>query len=241
MVLDGLVHGWGEKYGPILHGLGLHSSDELSELTDGEVKEVLFEPLQLGGAPALHIARILKALKQDRSSLGTNHEEDPVNSLVNADRTYPTNRIDSIESIENFVQDVTTVSSDVDDDATTAESNNERELGIKRGTIFDNIGILGDAISAYALKHNFHVRREKHAIVCSNAGQTTWTAVNDFEARAKKKLRKLKKSNNAGVAQNSEDVHEDWQELLECEEEQVRTYFPAQYYPQFSNGDTYFH
>jgi hypothetical protein len=29
LVLDGLVHGWGEKYGPILHGLGLNSPDGL--------------------------------------------------------------------------------------------------------------------------------------------------------------------------------------------------------------------
>jgi hypothetical protein len=28
---------------------------------------------------------------------------------------------------------------------------------------------MGDKISLYAQKHNFHVRREKHAIVCSNA------------------------------------------------------------------------
>ncbi len=39
ILLDSLVHGWGEKYVPILHELGLIDPDELFDLTDGEVKE----------------------------------------------------------------------------------------------------------------------------------------------------------------------------------------------------------
>ena len=244
MVLDGVVHGWGDKYGPILHGLGLNSPDELIDLTDGEVKEVLLEPLQLAGASALHIARILKALKQHRSSTVTNNVDNLVNPVVKADPAITTtsNRVDNLETIENYVEDViaTTnrvenretiddvinVTSDVDDDVMTAQSCNERELGIRHGSIFENIALFADTISAYAYaqKHNFHVRREKHAIVCSNAGQTTWTAVNDFEARAKKKLRHLKKANDANEPLNSEDLHDDWRDLLQCEEDQVRIF-----------------
>jgi hypothetical protein len=107
MVLDGVVHGWGDKYGPILHGLGLNSPDELIDFTDGEVKEVLLEPLQLAGAPARHIARILKALKQQhRSSTVTNNVDDLVNPVVNADPAITTNRVDNQETIENYVEDV---------------------------------------------------------------------------------------------------------------------------------------
>jgi hypothetical protein len=240
MVLDGVVHGWGDKYGPILHGLGLNSPDELIDFTDGEVKEVLLEPLQLAGAPALHIARILKALKQHRSSTLTNNVDDLVNPGVNVDPANTTNRVDNLETIENYVEDVTdttnrvenretiddvtNVTSDLDDDVMTAQSCNERELGIRRGSIFDNVALLADTISAYAQKHNFHVRREKHAIVCSNAGHTTWTAVNDFEARAKKKLRHLKKANDANGPLNPEDFHDDWRDLLQCEEDKVRIF-----------------
>ncbi len=117
MVLDGVVHGWGDKYGPILHGLGLNSPDELIDLTDGEVKEVLLEPLQLACAPALHIARILKALKQHRSSTVTNHVDDFVRSVVNdvnVDRAITTNRVDNLETIENTVEDVTATTNRVE-------------------------------------------------------------------------------------------------------------------------------
>ncbi len=55
----------------------------------------------------------------------------------------------------------------------TLLSLNEQELGIKSGSIFDSVALLGDRISLYAQEHNFHVRREKHAMVCSNAGHTT--------------------------------------------------------------------
>ena len=67
ILLDSLGHGWGEKYDPILHELGLIDPDELFDLTDGEVKEVLVEPLKLAGVSPLHIARILKALKHHLS------------------------------------------------------------------------------------------------------------------------------------------------------------------------------
>ena len=46
ILLDSLTHGWGEKYAPILHELGLIDPDELFDLTDVEVKEVLVEPLK---------------------------------------------------------------------------------------------------------------------------------------------------------------------------------------------------
>ena len=85
ILLDSLVHGWGEKYGPILYELGLINPDELFDLTDGElrqVKEVLVEPLKLAGVPPLHIARILKALNHHRSSTLTltDHVDEPVSS-----------------------------------------------------------------------------------------------------------------------------------------------------------------
>jgi hypothetical protein len=84
----------------VLFCMGLNSPDELIDLTDGEVKEVLLEPLQLAGASALHIARILKALEQHRSSTVTNNVDDLVNPVVTADPAITTNRVDNLETIE---------------------------------------------------------------------------------------------------------------------------------------------
>ncbi len=56
-------------------------------------------------------------------------------------------------------------------------------------------------------------------------GHTTWTAVNDFEARAEKKLRLLKKASNTHGSLDSEDMDEDWRNILQCEEDQVRLFY----------------
>ncbi len=96
---------------------------------------------------------------------------------------------------------VTIINNDVDDSVTSIATVNDAitqsvhpsELAIKRGVIFANTATLGAKISQYAMDHNFHMRREKQAIVCSNSGHTTWTGVNDVEGRAKQKLLKLKK------------------------------------------------
>jgi hypothetical protein len=229
ILLDSLVHGWGEKYGPILHELGLVDPDELFDLTDGEVKEVLVEPLKLAGVPPLHIARILKALKHHRSSTLTDHVDDePVPSSTNPLLNKPGNGTNTGDDVSRTITDVdldTDYDLDLVQAVATPLSLNEQELGIKCGSIFDSVALLGDEISLYAQEHNFHVRREKHAIVCSNAGHTTWTAVNDFEARAGKKLRQLKKANNTHGSLDSEDQDEDWRNILQSEEDQVRLFY----------------
>jgi hypothetical protein len=103
-----------------------------------------------------------------------------------------------------------------------SQSLHQCELGIKRGDVFSSTATLGDKISQYARGHNFHVRREKHAIVCSNSGHTTWTAVNDVEGRAKQKLRKLKKTQVVEDDFDLADTGQDWRDIVQCEEEQVR-------------------
>ncbi len=80
------------------------------------------------------------------------------------------------------------------------------------------------------MEHNFHVRREKHAIVCSNSGHTTWTAVNDVEGRAKQKLRKLKKKHVHEGDLEFADTGQDWRDLVQCEEEEVRGILKSMYF-----------
>jgi hypothetical protein len=228
ILLDSLTHGWGEKYAPILHELGLIDPDELFDLTDVEVKDVLVEPLKFAGVPPVHIARILKALKQHRSSTLTDHVDDEPVSSTNPLLNNPGNGTNTGDDASITITDVD-LDLDYDLDlvqaVATPLSLNEQELDIKGGSIFDSVALMGDKISLYAQKHNFHVRREKHAIVCSNAGHTTWTAVNDFEARAEKKLRQLKKANNTHGTLDSEDQDEDWRNILQSEEDQVRLFY----------------
>jgi hypothetical protein len=121
----------------------------------------------------------------------------------------------------------------VDDSLTSIATVNDAipcELGIKRGDVFANTATLGDKISQYAMEHNFHVRREKHAIVCSNSGHTTWTAVNDVQGRAKQKLRKLKKKHVDDGDLDVADTGQDWRDLVQCEEEQVSDILTAMYF-----------
>ena len=229
-LLDNLVHGWGEKYGHILDGLGLNNLNDLADLSDEEVKEVLVEHLQVAGAPTLHIVRIVKSLNQHRLSAVTDQNRlSTVTEHVNRPRTMT-----NLEAVDG----VTILNNDVDDSVTSIASENDAitqsvhpcKLGIKRGDVFANTATLGAKISQYAMEHNFHVRREKHAIVCSNSGHTTWTAVNDVEGRAKQKLRKLKKKHVDEGDLEFADTGQDWRDLVQCEEEEVRGILQSMYF-----------
>jgi hypothetical protein len=61
-------------------------------------------------------------------------------------------------------------------------------------------------ISNFGKARNFTVRREKHAIVCSNAGESNWTAVKDYESRTNLTFRKLQKHLDQDVNDNLEDI-----------------------------------
>jgi hypothetical protein len=87
--------------------------------------------------------------------------------------------------IECSRQDNSSTSSDSDD-----EDSEPTVLDLKRGAMYESPQILLSHLSDYANKHNFTVRREKHAIVCSNAGTSNWTAVTDYESRAAQAFRK---------------------------------------------------
>jgi hypothetical protein len=157
---------------------------------------------------------MLKSLNQHRHSAATDqHRLSTVTEHVN--RPLTTNNLK------------------VDDSLTSIATVNDAipcELGIKRGDVFANTATLGDKISQYAMEHNFHVRREKHAIVCSNSGHTTWTAVNDVQGRAKQKLRKLKKKHVDDGDLDVADTGQDWRDLVQCEEEQVSDILTAMYF-----------
>ncbi len=112
-------------------------TDDLFDLTDGEVKEVLVESLKLAGVPSLHIARMLKALNHHRSSTLTDHVDEPVfstNSLLNNPRNG-TNTVDDVSTT------ITDNDLDLDHDldlvqaVATPQLLNEQELGITRGSI----------------------------------------------------------------------------------------------------------
>jgi hypothetical protein len=60
----------------------------------------------------------------------------------------------------------------------------DRSLSFQRASMFfDSPAELLELVSDYAKARNFTVRREKHAIVCSNVDQSNWTTVTDCEAK----------------------------------------------------------
>ncbi len=66
--------------------------------------------------------------------------------------------------------------------------------------------------------------------MCSNSGHTTWTAVKDVEGRAKQKLHKLKKKHVDDGDLDFADTGQDWRDLVQCEEEQVRDILISMYF-----------
>ena len=102
---------------------------------------------------------------------------------------------------------------DDDDDMATSE---DPIIPFNRGCTFASPKHLLNLVSDFAKARNFTVRREKHAIVCSNAGESNWTTVTDYEARANQTFRKLHKL-------QEEDVDENLQDIMQCEEDKVST------------------
>jgi hypothetical protein len=107
---------------------------------------------------------------------------------------------------------VTSLNEDDNDEVTVVD----QSLSFQRDTMFASPTELLDLVSEYAKARNFTVRRDKHAIVCSNAGESNWTTVTDYEARAKQTFRKRHTHQNEGIDDTIEDI-------LQTEEEKVAT------------------
>jgi hypothetical protein len=60
--LDGLKPGWGTKYGPTLAAAGFEDLGDAQDLSEVELNDLLGCALRTVGAPALHVARIIKRL-----------------------------------------------------------------------------------------------------------------------------------------------------------------------------------
>ena len=60
--LEGLKPGWGSKYGPTLEASGLEDLGDAQDLSEVELNDLLGRALLSAGAPALHVARIVKRL-----------------------------------------------------------------------------------------------------------------------------------------------------------------------------------
>ena len=60
--LDDLKQGWGIKYGRTLQSCGLDDLDDAQDLSEGDLNDLLGRALRAVGAPALHVARIVKRL-----------------------------------------------------------------------------------------------------------------------------------------------------------------------------------
>ena len=121
---------------------------------------------------------------------------------------------------DDIVRTTDTVSNDDDEDGilgttdTVSNHDAEDELDLRRGAMYRSPNILLKQVSDYANSRHFTVRREKHAIVCSNAGLSNWTSVTNYEARAEQAYRKIHKQKDQDIALNIDD-------LLETEEDKV--------------------
>jgi hypothetical protein len=131
---------------------------------------------------------------------------------------------DDLEVVREVVHDafVLTAGTDERNEATSitsADSNDEddvimNDINLRRGSTFASPQLLLLKVSEYATSLNFTVRREKHAIVCSNAGESNWTSVTNYEARAQQAFRKIQKLKDQDANDNIED-------LLQSEEDKV--------------------
>ena len=106
----------------------------------------------------------------------------------------------------------------IDDTVRTLDSDSsaddEDEVDLRSGAMYGSPQELLKQLSDYANSRHFTVRREKHAIVCSNAGQSNWTSVSNYEARAQQAYRKIHKLQDQDIDLNIDD-------LLETEEDKV--------------------
>jgi hypothetical protein len=91
-------------------------------------------------------------------------------------------------------------------DLTDAAVYDDDDKPFDRGCTFPSPTDLLHRIYDFAKAHNFTVRREKHAIVCSNAGESNWTGVKDYESRANQTFRRLQKHVDQDVDDNLEDI-----------------------------------
>jgi hypothetical protein len=108
---------------------------------------------------------------------------------------------------------------------TSADSNDEddviiSDIDLRRGSTFASPTQLLLKVSEYATSRNFTVRREKHAIVCSNAGQSNWTSVTNYEARAQQAFRKIHKLKDQDANDNIEE-NDNIEDFLQTEEDKV--------------------
>jgi hypothetical protein len=121
--------------------------------------------------------------------------------------------VQEVNPVNRVVTERNVLTADTDD-VTDVASDDDDDDPFDRGCTFPSATDLLHRLSDYAKARNFTVRREKHAIVCSNAGESNWTAVKDYESRANQTFRKLQK-------QLDQDVNDNLEDIMQNEEDKV--------------------
>jgi hypothetical protein len=106
--------------------------------------------------------------QQVRPASNTNSDDDfviPVTNLVGEQETVPAN-------------------AESDDDIIVMET-----ISVEKGNKFTSVPELQAELQRFAKANNFMIRREKDSIVCSNAGSSTWSRVNNSKALADRRRR----------------------------------------------------
>jgi hypothetical protein len=92
---------------------------------------------------------------------------------------------------------------------------------IRVGSIFRAPKDVQDMLAVFARKEMFKIRLEKNAIVCANAGQSNWTDICNYTARAQKSFRKIKKSQDEDATSVDDNVDANLQDILHVEQDKV--------------------
>jgi hypothetical protein len=128
--------------------------------------------------------------QQVRPASNTDSDEDfviPVANPVGEQETVPTN-------------------ADSDDDFIVMET-----ISVAKGNKFASVPELQAELQRFAKANNLMIRREKDSLVCSNAGSSTWSRVNNSKALADRRRRQRLKETQDDFAflEDSQDEQED--------------------------------
>jgi uncharacterized protein YqgV (UPF0045/DUF77 family) len=125
----------------------------------------------------------------------------------------------TIESDDDDLLDVVD-----EDDFRTMEDMIEPPIdvqSIRVGSRFRAAKDVQDMLAVFARKEMFKIRLEKNAIVCANAGQSNWTDICNYTARAQKSFRKIQKSQGEGASSVDDNVDANLQDILHVEQDKV--------------------
>jgi hypothetical protein len=103
-------------------------------------------------------------------------------------------------------RETVTVNGESDDDFVVMET-----ISVEKGKMFASAPELQSELQILAKANNFMIRREKDSIVCSNAGSSTWSRVNNTKALADRRRRQRLKETQDDFAflDDSQDEQED--------------------------------